>query len=35
MLDSEKQDTILKVLTGETYDSLTRANSEEMINHLN
>ena len=35
MLKSEEQETILKVIAGETYDSLTRANLEEMINHLN
>ena len=35
MLDSEDPETTLKVLTGETYDSLTRANLEEMIDHLN
>ena len=29
MLDSAEQETSLKVLAGETYDSLTRENSEE------
>ena len=32
MLDSDDQETMWKVLTGETYDSLTRL---EMTNHLN
>ena len=35
MLDSEEPVITLKVLTGEIYDSLTRANPKEMINHLN
>ena len=35
MLDSKEQESTLKVLMGETYDSLTRANSEEIIDHLN
>ena len=35
MLDSEQQETTLKVLTGETYDSLSRANLEKIIDHLN
>ena len=35
MLDSEEPETTLKVLTGETYDSLPSADLEEMINHLN
>ena len=35
MLDSEKLQTTLELLIGESYDSLTRANSEEMIIHLN
>ena len=33
MPDSEEPKTTLNILTGETYDSLTRANLEEMINH--
>ena len=35
MLDSEEQKITSKVLIGETYDILTRTNSEEMINYLN
>ena len=35
MLDSEGQETTLQVLTGETNGSLTRANSEGLIDHLN
>ena len=35
MLDSEEQETTLKVLTGESYDSFTRSNLEGMTNHLN
>ena len=35
MFDSEEQETPLKVLTGETYHSLTKENLEEMINNLN
>ena len=34
MPDSEEQETTLKVLTGETNDILTLANSDEMMNHL-
>ena len=35
MLDSEEQETTLKVLVSETYDSLTRTNSEKMFEHIN
>ena len=35
MLDSEEQETTLKVLVCETSHSLTRAHSEKMIKHLN
>ena len=35
MLDSEEQETTLKFLTGETYDSSTRVYFEEQISHLN
>ena len=35
MLDSEEPETTLKVLKDEMYESLTRASSEEMIDHLN
>ena len=35
MLDSEELDTTFKVLTVETNDILTRANPEEILNHLN
>ena len=35
MLEIEDPETTLKVLVGETYDSPARANSEEIIKHLN
>ena len=35
MLDSEEPETTWKVLAGEIFNSLNRANPEEMIDHFN
>ena len=35
MLNLEEEKTALKVLVADTYDDLSRTNSEEAIDHLN